>query len=678
MGRKSRLKATAPRPEITETGPRPVARTAPVPRANWLVAAALAILTLAVYWQVRGFDFINFDDDLYITNNLVVQKGLTGEGISYAIRSMDVNWHPTTWLTYLLDVQLFGVDAGAIHFTNVLFHVANTVLLFLLLTRMTGAVWRSAVVAALFGVHPLHVESVAWVSERKDVVSAFFLIVTVWLYVAWTRNKSTLFYVLTCLSFILGIAAKQMLVTLPFALLLLDFWPLGRLNLNDRDGVIKRVTEKIPLFAITIWGVYMSIVGQRAIGALEAGEALPFGTRILNAIASYGKYVWKTFVPTSLAIPYPYERIDTAAVILGFLLLAGVSGLAIVLRNSQRYLFAGWFWFVGTLVPVIGIMQIGGQAMADRYAYIPHIGLFIALVWGVAELAKRRGMQELAAGVAAVAIALLAVLCFRQTARWKDSATLFAHSLAVTRNNFIAHVHLAAAQKEKADYEQALENYRVAYKIKPDSREAREGLATSLIDLAKLDRARGNDPEAMKKLDEATSVAGADEKTRAAIALAKNDVGTAIELYAKQVAQSGSLDERAKAHNDLGAALASAGKDTEAVAEYRKALEIAPMQYDARMNLGALLSRMERNDEAIVEFQAAATVQPRSYEPHVYLALAYQLAGRWNDALASAQRAYQLDPKASNIKLTEAVRMPYKDSNIQDYIAFLQGKAAGR
>jgi len=674
MGRKSRLKAAAPsvspRPE-TAQAPH-VRRTAP---GEWIaIAAALAILTLAVYWQVRGQEFINFDDDLYVTNNVIVQRGLTSEGFAYALKSMDVNWHPTTWLTYLVDVELFGVDPGAIKFTNVLFHVANTILLFVLLLRMTGARWRSAIVAALFAVHPLHVESVAWASERKDVVSTLFLLLTIWLYVSWTRNRAVMTYVAMCISFILGLAAKQMLVTLPFVLLLLDYWPLNRLELNRT--FLDRVKEKIPLFVIMLWGVYMSILGQRAIGAVS--EALPLDTRILNAISSYGRYLWKTIVPTGLAIPYPYDRVDSGAVIVGLIVLLALTAVAVLFRDRHRYLATGWFWFVGTLVPVIGIMQIGGQSMADRYAYIPHIGLFIAFVWGVAELAKRRAMKQIAAAFAAVAIAILAVLCFRQVALWKDSTTLFTHALNVTSDNFIAHLHLGAAQKDKAQFDEALVNYRAAHKIKPDAPESREGLANVLIELAKLDRARNDDAAAMKKLDEAQTVAGTDEKTRAAIALAKNDVGTAIELYRKQLAAGGTADERAKAHNDLGAALASAGQDEAAVLEYRKALEIAPMQFDARMNLGAILSRLDRNEEAIAEFQAAASIQPQSSEPQVYLALTYQLMQRWSDAFQAAQRAYAIDPQASNVKLTTALRMPYKDTNIQDYIGFLQGKASGR
>lgn len=678
MGRKSRLKAASPSiPRPENAPPARAAVRRPVTPVQWAIGAALIVLTLAVYAQVGGHEFLNFDDDLYVTNNVIVQRGLTAEGIGYAIRSMDVNWHPTTWLTYLIDVELFGVDAGKIHLVNALFHVANTVLLFFLLVRMTGAVGRSAVVAALFGVHPLHVESVAWISERKDVVSTLFLLITIWLYVSWTRNSSKLTYALMCIAFVLGLAAKQMLVTLPFALLLLDFWPLQRLELNDRAGILRRVVEKVPLFVITAWGVVMSIVGQRAIGALEAGEALPLGTRILNAIASYGRYLWKTIVPMDLAIPYPYERIDAAVVAGASIVIVAITAAAWVLRERHRYLLTGWLWFLGTLVPVIGIMQIGGQSMADRYTYIPHIGLFIAMVWGVGELTRPRHLQQLGAATAAIAIALLAVLAYRQTARWHDSATLFAHSINVTRNNFIAHTHLASALRDRADYQAALAHFRTAHELEPDSAEARDGLANTLIELAKLDRSRNDDNAAMQKLAEAETVAGQDERLLAAVALAKNDAGTAIELYRKQLQTAGTADDRAKAHNDLGAALASAGQDEAAVNEYRKALEIAPMQYDARMNLGAILSRLERNAEAITEFRAAAEIQPQSSEPHVYLALAYQLAGRWNEALASARRAYVLDPKASNVKLTTAVRMPFKETNFEEYIAFLERKAAG-
>jgi protein O-mannosyl-transferase len=676
MGRKSRLKVTTERQATQPAAPprRAGAPVRPLPRASLAIAVALAILTLAVYFQTRNHQFINFDDDRYVTNNVVVQRGLTAEGIKWAVTNMDVNWHPTTWITYLLDVEFFGVSSRATHLVNVAFHVANTILLFLLLARITGAVGRSAFVAALFAIHPLHVESVAWISERKDVVSTLFLLITLWLYVSWTRSSKSGTYVLAVVAFALGLMAKQMLVTLPFVLLLVDYWPLQRLDLRSTALLTKRVVEKIPFFIVTALGVVMSLIGQKAIGAVS--EAVPLGTRLANALSSYGRYLWKTLVPTGLAIPYPFESVNSGIVLISVLVLLGISGLAFVLREKHRYLFTGWFWFVGTLVPVIGIIQIGAQSMADRYTYIPHIGLFIAVVWLIAELAKTRTAQQAAAAIGIVAVIAFAVLAHQQTARWRDSETLFTHALATTENNFTAHLQLASVLKERAEYEQALENYRAANRLRAGSSEAKEGLAQTLIEMAKLDRARGDDQAAAQKLQEAQSVSP-DDKTRAAIAMAGNDPAKAIELFSAQVAQAEGADARAKAHNDLGAALASAGRDEEAIAEYRKAIELAPRQYDARMNLGALLSRLERNDAAVVEFEAAASIQPQSAEPQVYLALAYQLMGRFDQALAAARRAYAIDPKASNTRLTTAVRMPYKDTNFQEYIAFLERKAAG-
>lgn len=668
MGRKSRQKLDRPEPTSVPS-PRPGGARARARGPHLFIAIGLAVLTLAVYWQVRNHQFLNFDDDLYVANNTVVQRGLTGEGIAWAITDMEVNWHPTTWITYLLDVEFFGVSSRATHLVNVAFHIVNTILLFLLLARITGAVWRSAIVAALFAIHPLHVESVAWISERKDVVSTLFLLLTTWLYVSWTQTKKAGTYALMALCFALGLMAKQMLVTLPFALILLDWWPLKRFDLK------RSVIEKIPLFAITAAGIVMSLIGQKAIGAVA--EAIPLGTRLANAIAAYGKYLWKTIVPAGLAIPYPFEPVNTGLALISLLVILGVSAAAFVLREKQPWLFTGWFWFVGTLVPVIGIIQIGAQSMADRYTYIPHIGLFIALVWGIGELAKAPQTRQIAAAAAAVVIALLAVIAYRQVERWRDSETLFRHALNTTSNNFVAHLQLADALQVRADYENALDNYRAANKLRPDAREAREGMATTLIELAKLDRARGNDQAAMQKLQEASSVSP-DDKTRAAIAMAGNDPAKAIELYGAQVAKAQGADERAKAHNDLGAALATAGRDDEAVAEYHKAIAIAPRQFDARMNLGALLSRLERNAEAVVQFEAAASIQPQNAEPQVYLALAYQLMGRYGDALAAARQAQAIDEKAANVKLTTAVRMPYKDTNFREFIAFLEGKAAGR
>lgn len=679
MGRQSRSKAVKPTVPGTDPAAEPI--EAPAVRIGTpqiLVALALIALTVIVYAQMRDHQFLTYDDGVYITSNVVVQRGLTLDGIRWALTSLDFNWHPMTWFTHMLDVQLFGVNAGPHKLMNAAFHTANSLLLLALLTRMTGMFWRSAAVAGLWAVHPLHVESVAWIAERKDVLSTLFLLITVWVYVSWTRRRSTLTYALMLIAFILGLASKGMLITLPFALLLLDYWPLGRLDLHDRDTIIERVIEKIPLFVLTAGGIAITLIAQRSVGAVVALERLSLAERLGNAISAYGRYLWKTIVPAPLANPYPYVPLTPPMVMGSIAALLLITTFVIMLRKSDRYLFTGWFWFVGTLVPVIGLVQIGFQSMADRYTYIPHIGLFIAIVWGIAEVARRNRMQQIAGAAALIAIAMLTFLAHRQVAHWRNSETLFSHALDVTGGNVIAHLHLGTVRLAQSQHEDALRHFRAAHQIDPERQEPRDHVATALVELSRIDRARGNDDAAAKRLDEAAAL-NPSEKTRAAIALARNDVSKAIEMYTAQASTAKSGEEAAKAQNDLGAALATAGRDEEAVAAYRKALEISPRQYDARMNLGAILSRLERNDEAIESFKAAAEIQPQSFEPHVYLALAYFLQKRFDDAKASAERAYAIDANASNMKLTTAMRIPFKETNIQDFIAYVEKqKTAGR
>jgi tetratricopeptide (TPR) repeat protein len=676
MGRQSRNKTLRPTVATTPSGadaaPAPQPRTA-LPVSYVLVALVVIGLCLVIYAQVRGHQFLTYDDGIYITENVIVQRGLTAEGIRWALTSLDFNWHPMTWLTHMLDVQFFGMNAGSHLLMNVMFHIANSLLLLALLTRMTGMFWRSAAVAALWAVHPLHVESVAWIAERKDVLSTLFLLLTVWFYVSWTRNRSSLTYALMLVLFILGLASKGMLVTLPFALLLLDYWPLARLDLNDRATIVKRVMEKIPLFVLAAGGIVMTVIAQRTVGAIVTIERISLAQRAGTAITAYGRYLWKTIVPAGLANPYPYVPLTPAMIVGSIAVLLGITALVITLRKSHRYLFTGWFWFIGTLVPVIGLVQIGFQSMADRYTYIPHIGLSIAVVWAIAEVARRNNAQAIAATAAVIAVAAFTVVAHKQVGRWRDSETLFDHALKVTQGNVIAHLHVGTSKMGRAEYDQALQHFRAAHQLDPDRPEPRDHVASALIELSRVDRARGDEESAMKRLEEASALNPA-EKTRAAIALARNDVAKAIELYTAQASTAKSGDEAAKAQNDLGAALASAGRDEEAIAAYRKAIEIAPRQYDARMNLGAILSRMERNDEAIENFKIAVTLQPASVEPHVYLALAYFLEKRYEEAKTSAERAYTIDPKASNLKLTTAMRIPFKETNIQDFIGFVESK----
>jgi protein O-mannosyl-transferase len=660
MGRKSRSKSLKPSPP----SPPPVASEPQVlpadsPRATLLIAAALIVLTLVVYVRVRSHQFLTYDDNVYITTNGNVRSGISAASLRWALTSFTFNWHPVTWMTHLIDVELFGLDAGKHHLVNVAFHIMNVLLLFLVLQTMTRSRWRSAIVAALFAVHPLHVESVAWIAERKDVVSTFFLLLTVWLYVRWTRSRSYGTYAAMLATFILGLASKQMVVTLPFALLLLDYWPLRRLDPADRSTIAGRVVEKIPLFLLSIAGVVLAIVGQREVKAFVTTTSLPLLTRVSNAIVSYAMYVRKTFVPSPLALPYPYELPTTAVLTVSALVILGIT--AFVLANRERrYLFTGWFWFVGTLVPVIGFVQIGSQAMADRYTYIPHIGLLTAIVWLVADVARRWNMERVAAGLAAVVVALFAFLANGYLAQWRDSETLFRHDLAVTERNHVAHSNLGSALVEQSRFAEAAEQFRAALAIEADD-------ANALTKLADIDLKNGNGKEAIDLLDKAAKLEPTP-KIEGQLALARGELPKAIEKYRALVKDDPLLPD---AHVDLAAALALAGKNEEALAEDRAALRLDPAHYDAHMNTGALLSRMGRNGEALADFQLAARARPSSPEPHVYLALLDLSMGRRADALAEARIAAETDHDASNLLLTNALHMPMKNTNLDEFIQFL-------
>jgi len=662
MGRKSRSKTLKSAPPAIV--PEPEAVRPDSPRATLLIALALIVLTLLVYARVRSHEFLTYDDNAYITANGTVRQGLTMEGLRWAMTSFAFNWHPVTWLTHMTDVELFGLDAGKHHLVNVAFHIANVLLLFLLLQKMTMSRWRSAIVAALFAVHPLHVESVAWIAERKDVLSTFFLLLTAGLYVNWTRSRSHATYAAMLATFILGLASKQMVVTLPFALLLLDYWPLRRLDPGDRASLVGRVVEKIPLFLLGLGGAILALVGQHEVKAIVTTANLPIITRIGNAILAYATYVGKTFVPSPLALPYPYELPSASGLTISALVLVGITALVLAYRE-RRYLFTGWFWFLGTLVPVIGIVQIGAQAMADRYTYIPHIGLLTAIVWLVADLAKHWKMERVFAGGAAIAIAVYALMANAYLAKWHDSETLFRHDLTVTKRNYVAHSNLGSALVAQSRFAEAAGQFRAALSIDPKD-------ANALIRLADIDLKNGNEKEAITLLESALKVTPTP-KIEGQLALARGELPKAIEKFRAGVQEEPFLPD---SYVDLAAALARAGKDEEALTENRIALKLEPGHYDAHMNTGALLSRMNRNDEALADFQQAARIRPESPEPHVYLALLDLAMGHRADALAEARLAAQTDHDASNLLLTNALHMPMKKTNIDELIAFLSESPA--
>jgi hypothetical protein len=437
----------------------------------------LAAMVFIVYGQVYKHKFIGVDDPDYVTENTQVQKGLSKESIGWAFKTFHAsNWHPLTWLSLMADYQLFGLNAGGFHITNVLLHTANTLLLFLILKQMTGAFYCSCFTALLFAIHPLHVESVAWVAERKDVLSTLFWLLTMWAYIGYVRHSGTIPYLVVILFFALGLTAKPMLVTLPFVLLLLDYWPLMRLR-KEKAG--KLILEKIPLLALSAVSAAVTIIAQRSGGAVISIKALPAEWRISNAIVSYTVYILKTFVPVKLGAFYPnMSPPPLTATVVSALLLIGITIAVIAMRKQREYLVTGWLWYLGTLVPVIGIMQVGAQAYADRYTYVPLTGLFIIAAWLVPDLlAKWRHKKIIIAAGACAVIIPMTIISVKQVRQWQDTITLFEHTLAVTKNNCVAHNALANAYGIEGQLDKCVYHSEEALRIFPGYTQAHYNLA---------------------------------------------------------------------------------------------------------------------------------------------------------------------------------------------------------
>jgi Tfp pilus assembly protein PilF len=592
-----------------------------------VVGGLLALGTLAIFSRACTFSFLIFDDPDYVTANQNVQSGLTAATIQWAFTHFYAcNWHPLTWLSHALDWDIYGSYPGGHHFTNVLFHTLNAVLLFALLKNLTGALWRGAFVAALFAWHPLHVESVAWISERKDVLSTFFGLLSIACYsnfVAASRNnltssKTSRWYFAAFILFALSLFSKPMLVTLPFVLLLLDVWPLQRVigfrepisgsaipNLKPDPSTYKLIIEKLPFFALSILASLMTFLAQREGGAMQTFQMLPVSFRLNNAVISYVQYLIKTVWPSNLAICYPYAReldsIDIAGC--AFVLLA-VSLMAIVLLRRMPFLFVGWCWFLGTLVPVIGLIQVGMQSMADRYMYVPSIGLFIMLSWGLTDLVERFGKRVWVIGVVTGMLSASLVLTWKQLSFWNDSIALFTHAISVTTDNDIAEAHLGVAMVNAGKKEEALAHFREGFRINPNNAQVAKDLGIALADKGELE-------EAFSLLD------------------------LAHRLEPK-------LDDT---YGKMGEIFSATGRDKHAIACYREGLRTNPNSSELLNNLAWLLvSSAEpelRNGSEAVQLAQKACKITEFKKPIMIgtLAAAYAEAGRFPDAIATANRA---------------------------------------
>ena len=450
-------------------------------RGTFLIGLFLAVSILAVFGQVSDHGFINFDDEDYVYDNPWVRSGLTVEGLRWALTAHFAgNWHPLTWISHMVDVSLFGVRPGPHHLVSVGIHLANALLLFFAFSTMTGRRWPSAAVAAMFTLHPLHVESVAWISERKDVLSAFFWMLTLLAYSRYADRPAIRRYLAVFFALAAGLMAKPMLVTLPAVLLLLDIWPLNRLV---KHGWKWCLLDKLPLIGLSVGSAVITLIAQKGGGAVRSLEALSPWDRVGNAILAYAGYIAKMFRPTELAIFYPLRPEGITAVKVGgaALLIAGITVLVIVWGRSRPYLLIGWLWYLGTLVPVIGIIQVGSQAMADRYTYIPLIGLFIIIAWGLPDLLPmRQGYRMGIAGATAIGLILLMTMTYQQVGYWKNSATLFAHTLRVTRNNALAHTHLGLALSQSGRLNAAIAEYRKALALSPTQPRIHNNLGVAL------------------------------------------------------------------------------------------------------------------------------------------------------------------------------------------------------
>lgn len=577
------------------------------------VCVFLVALVWAVFGQTASFGFVNYDDNKYIYENPVVQHGLTWQGVRWAFHYSEIgHWHPLTWLTHMADCQFFGLWAGGHHLTNVALHAATTVLLFLVLRAMTGFLWRSAFVAAVFAIHPLRAESVAWISERKDVLSGLFFMLTLWAYARYAREfkvqgsrfkvlnlKFKVFYGLLLVFLVLGLLSKNMLVTMPFVLLILDWWPLQRLKSTETFWSL--VKEKIPLLLLSV----ASCVATASVSE-KIETRIPFWERLGNAVVSVIIYMRQMVFPAGLANPYPFPHGGPAGWKVGVALvvLAAITGGAVAGRKKWPFVLVGWLWFLGMLVPVIGVVQISYYAHADRYTYLPEIGLTVAAVWALAEWsAGWRHRQAALGGLMTAVLGALVVCAHIQTSYWRDGLTWWTHTLACTSENVVAHMNLGEYLRQHGDLDGSVAQYRAALEIEPDNIISINALGTILG--------------------------------------MKGDANAAIAQFEKGLkVRPGFADT----HVNLGNVFLGQGKVREAIAQFRQALEISPGNPDIYNNLGKALAAAGEDEAAMDQYKEALQIKPDYANVHFNLANRLLKLGRLDEAAAHYRRAWEINP----------------------------------
>lgn len=580
-----------------------------------LICLLLVLANITVYYQVYTFDFVNYDDPEYVQQNQNIKNGITSESLKWAFTTgYACFWHPLTWISHMLDYQLFGADSAGHHLTSLIFHIVNTLLLFLVLKQMTKVIWPSAFVAALFALHPLHIESVAWVSERKDVLSTFFWFLTMWAYVRYTHHPRITVYLLMIVFFVLGLMSKPMLVTLPFVFLLLDYWPLSRIrfkneNMRGEYSLPRLVTEKVPLFAIALTACAAAYIAQKAGRAIPSGESYTLPIRLANAAISYIQYIVKMVWPVNLAMFYPHPGKDISFLYAAAsaLLLLVVTVIVLRFSRNHRYLLTGWLWYIGALVPVIGIVQVGRHAMADRYTYVTMTGLFIIIAWGIPDLLEKLPHKKIILWTfSLIVLSVLAVSAHLQTRCWRDNITLCENALEVTDENYRAHFCISLSLIEQDRLDEAIWHCNEAIRINPDCYEAYNNLGVALCGAGRFD--------------------------------------DAIRTYKTVIEREPDL---AISHGNLASILESRGAYSEAAEHCRIALETMDT-IPIRKILASALLHLARYDEAIIEYRKILTAAPDDAGVLVDLGCALARSGKYEQAISVSDDALQIDPNFAN------------------------------
>jgi len=620
-----------------------------------LVCVLLVAVTLVVYWPVQDYDFIVLDDNLYIYENRYIQNGFSFDSLKWAfINTIAGMWIPVTWISFMVDSQLWGLSPGGLHIVNLFFHLANIAFLFFLLEKLTGDFWPSAFVATLFALHPIHVESVAWITERKDVLSAFFFFLTIGGYSRYVNQPGVIRYFITFLFFAMGLMAKPMLVTLPFVLLLLDYWPLERFkfgqiihhsNRSKTYHFFYLVFEKIPFLIFTVLVSVLTYLGTKGVGGIASLESLPVDVRVTNALAYYLKYIGKLLYPANLSVLYPHP--NTAS----WFSIVGTSGLLlgmtwVFIRKARTYPFSivGWLWYLGMLFPVIGLVHAGTQGMADRFAYLPFIGLYIAIAWSVPALSA--GLSHRKTGIAvlsAIVLSIFITTTWHQVHLWENSISLFRHTLKHTDNNYLIHNNLGTVLQEQGNIDDAIKHYREALRIQKDYVSAYDNLGMALLE-------QGNIDEAIEHFQEALRIEPDFEKAHNSLGIAlqkQGNIGDAIEHYREALRIK---PDYVKAHNNLGITLQKQGNIDEAIEHFQEALRIEPDFEKAHYNLGLALQKQGNIDDAIEHYREVLRIKPDYVLAHNNLGIAFYYKGDVAMAIRHFEKAIEINPNYFDAK----------------------------